>query len=237
MDKFRIDPFEFLYIAIAIATFEHTTWTAAFMFEGPIPEGATIAQHILWYFKGGLIAIAIDVGMLMTSRYLIKSNDRWGRTALIVAFVIAAVSSFYTQVGYMVYHTADYTISTGVNDNWKAILEPIIDARVIFLPAILPLLATIYTLARLTQKRYQNSLEHVPEVTIVETDSTMLLPEPEDQTEIVEVEDGIIDFTSLKFYDRAIDAWRGPYKTKKTMLASIKALRTKRGKENDYELQ
>lgn len=143
-----IHPFEILYLAIAIATFSHTAWAAAYMFDGPPPEGG----EVRWWVGGALIAIAVDVGMLMTSRFLVRAEGRQ-QLVLTIGFIIAAVTSFYFQVLYIAIHTPEVTISPGVSPAWASVLQVLVDARVLVIPLALPVLATVYTLARLNERR------------------------------------------------------------------------------------
>lgn len=151
-----LNPFELLYLAIAVATFTHTVWAAAFLFEGAVADGDP-----WWNFKGALIAIAVDMGMLLTSKFLQEAKHPIHVGALILSFVVAAVTSFYFQMVYIMYHTPTFVTSAGVNTYWVGVMTPFIDARVFLLPAFLPVLATVYTVARIFTHRAANSeLEH-----------------------------------------------------------------------------
>lgn len=142
-------PLEILYLAVAIATFRHTAYFSAFVFEGPFPTQT--AHQIEWWVSGGLIAIAIDVGMLLTSRYMASSKSLFSTFAFMLAFVIAAIGSFVMQVGYISLHIPDFDISPGVPEPWRsAFIQPIVDASVVILPSLLPLLAVAYTIARIS---------------------------------------------------------------------------------------
>jgi len=143
------DPFELLYISIAVATFDHTVWAGAFLFEGSMP----VDNNIIWRLKGSLIAIAVDLGMLLTSRFLRNSETPTQTIVLVIAFMMAAVTSFYFQMVYILFHTPIFTISEGVDKYWIQALTPFLQARVVILPLALPLLATVYTLARIFTHR------------------------------------------------------------------------------------
>jgi hypothetical protein len=81
----NINSFELVYIAISIATFTHTTWAAATVFEGHQPEYVQLAglnpdqildfvvtnfDYFSWLFSGALIAVAVDCGMFIAAQEL-----------------------------------------------------------------------------------------------------------------------------------------------------------------------
>lgn len=158
----NINWFEVVYLAIALATFQHTMWAGATVFEGPMPEAFHSAEWWRWHFNGALLAIAIDIGMLVTARQLRESYGKplsWKLT-MVSAFITAAIASFYTQILFSVHHTNTMTIGSGVSDYWNGYLDPIIQARVILVPLMLPLFAVIFTLASI--------ITHTTEVVIEE---------------------------------------------------------------------
>lgn len=220
-----LDPFEILYLAVAIATFDHTTWTAAFAFEGAIPKEDP--QLSLWYLKGGLIAVAVDVGMLITSRYLGKATDRWNKVTLVSAFVVAAIASFYFQLGFILYHTPDYGLSAGVSQYWAEVMQPIIDARVFILPMLLPLLATIYTLARITNHQHTNTTSTKGSHPIEFSGSQEIIVEQELPL-LTERSGYQIDWPGLKLWDPKYSYWR-QYQNRDKMEKSIARLEKTRG--------
>ena len=136
----KINWFELVYLAIAIATFQHTTWAAATVFEGAAPQDPIALNW--WYFKGSLLAVAIDIGMLVAARELRK---KWN-WVMVIAFVIAAIASFYTQILFSLAHTSEFKLAAGVSSYWEEFLDPLIQARVVLVPAMLPLFAIIFTI-------------------------------------------------------------------------------------------
>lgn len=237
----RIDPFEVLYLAVALATFNHTTWAGAFLFEGAAPTGSL--EVALWYFKGALLATAIDVGMYTTSKSLVEARG-FSIFMLVLAFTIAAAGSFYTQLVYILSHTPQYTISEGVSSFWSLKLSPLTDARVILLPAMLPLLAIVYTLARIFRhkdeaKREQEAWERN---TITVDSSSRLVEIVKEQPELLEATERLalpagseVDWEGKRFWDSDEGKWRGPYKTKRTLMSQMKALETRRRRKSERE--
>jgi hypothetical protein len=210
-----LHPFELLYLAIAIATFQHTAWTAAYLFEGPQPEGST-----MWIIQGALIAIAVDIGMLLTSRFLVGAHGRQ-KLVLIVAFIIAAVTSFFFQLVYMAIHTPTVVVSVGVSEKWAGFLQSVIDSRVLLLPLALPVLATVYTLARLTHVK-ANVPEAVPQMS--DDDPQLTVTVTRIDKNLLQLGDGRFLIEGLTFTDTLTGVKRGPYKSSPSMKRAIKSL-------------
>lgn len=208
-----IHPFEILYLAIAIATFQHTAWTASYLFEGPQAEGRTT-----WIVQGALIAIAVDVGMLMTSRFLVGARGRQ-KVVLVSAFVIAAITSFFFQLVYMAIHTPTVTVSAGVNASWSAFLNNVIEARVLIIPLALPVLATVYTMARLTS--HPAPKEIPPEARSNGVGESVALVQYKQRDEGRFIVDG------LSFRDTETGKLHGPYKSMPALKRAIKNVEIK----------
>lgn len=242
------DPFELLYLAIAAATFAHTQWAAAFLFEGPQPTGeADLAQ---WYFSGTLIAIAVDVGMLLTSRFLQDSKHRGQIIILTIAFAVAAIVSFFTQFVYIGYHTPLYVLSDGVSEYWRPVMEKIIDARVLLFPLALPTLAAIYTLARIYRHKEQvvnnDHLRTVEEVAQVQQAITTAIKQPDFKVlisavrkrqtllnsgkDVVESGQYSVDLRALTWQNENGKVY-GPYKNEAVLIASLSMARKRRQEE------
>lgn len=240
--KHILDPFELLYISIAIATFTHTQYTSALYFEGAPPTDAAALN--LWYFHGALIAIAIDIGMLLTSRFIASTTDRSEVSTLIAAFTVAALASFFTQLGYILIHTPVVTISEGVSPYWREALSKFIDARVVILPFLLPVMGTIYTVARIARTRrimrqtrelaeQEKKLKMVYNPTLIVTrlaDLVRILEEgqrPRLPEEVLPSGEWV-DWEGLKFYDIDNGVWRGAYPNRAVMLATMKNMADRR---------
>lgn len=240
------DPFEILYLAVAIATFSHTVWSAAFAFEGPPPPvGSTEYYH--WQMSGILIAIAVDVGMLLTSRFLQSAKMLKQKVILAISFVVAALASFYTQLLYMGYHTPIIPMSEGVAEYWMPFLTQMIEARVILLPLALPVLATIYTIARIfrhqekvvqqiQQQQVRGTVEilreaqndHLKALMSAVRDAPRLLESGKNQ-----VESGgyVVNLQDLTWYDPTRGKTLGPYKSVEILYATLAQARRKQREE------
>jgi len=155
MRKININWFEIVYLAIAVATFQHTTWAAATVFEGVAPTDPTALNW--WFAKGSLLAIAIDIGMLVAARELRKS---WN-VMMFFTFVTAAIASFYTQILFSLAHTDIFVLASGVSTYWTDFLDPIIQARIILIPAMLPLFAIIFTVTPIVSEKTEEKKKQV----------------------------------------------------------------------------
>ena len=153
MKKLNVSMFELIYIGVAVTTFIHTAWATATVFEGPIPDGslfpldAASGELWLWWITGALMAITIDVGMFVIARRF-RSAGNAMRWTLGGTFVVLAASSFLMQLLYTVSHTQEIEMTTGVVDYWQTALTPLIEARVVIFPLMLPVFATLYTIAQ-----------------------------------------------------------------------------------------
>lgn len=156
--------YEYLYIALAAATFKHTSWGFASVLEGPEPviEWASLTLDLTgifivlelfqWYFWGALMAVATDVGMFFVARairenraYSLKKLS-WG---LLTAYVIISMISAYTQLLYGVQHAAPLEIVPNAigalqNGGW---IYWLLECRLLFLPLALPGTSVLYTFA------------------------------------------------------------------------------------------
>lgn len=161
----KINPFEIIYVAISLATMQHTIWSSSFVFEGEYPK--TLIEQLHWIVLGLLIAITIDLGMFLSARYL---RNKF-KISMFISFVIAALASFYMQLIYAAYHTGNFTFGEGVAQPIVALLQPFIEYRTIILPMILPLFAVVYTMSnretkndvsiQLVEKRNENDKRSV----------------------------------------------------------------------------
>lgn len=228
-------PFELLYLSIAVATLDHTIWASAYLFEGAASEGTP-----LFYLKGWLIAIAVDLGMLLISRFLQDADDPKQVVVLVISFLLAAVSSFYFQMVYILAHTPVFVVSNGVTAYWaNSFLINLLDARVLLLPLALPVLASSYTIARIYNKKQvkkQESQEVIIKtngnpyedlMTMIEAVSMAPVELP-DGKRAIETETCKVDLEALVFVTDLDDRIsHGPYQSRKGMIMAMKRFATK----------
>lgn len=153
--------FQVVYYAIAAATFSHTTWSAATVFQGNSPNDPIAL--LWWIVQGALLAVAIDIGMLFSAEAYATTRSR----AMLAAFVLAAIASGYTQVLYSLHHAARFEMGEGVSIEWAHRLQRLVDARVVLLPLALPLFAIIYTISKTEEDKAQ--ARHVSEEAALNT--------------------------------------------------------------------
>ena len=220
-------PFEIIYLAIAVTTFDHTAWGSAFLFEG------AVVDSWVWWFKGDLMAFAIDVGMVFISKFLQNASNWKEVLSLSVSFVVASIISFYFQMVYIYSHTPTVPRGDGVTNYWQTVLTPILDARVVWLPFALPLLATIITISRIYRHKvsvYNKKPEIIIQTTgnsnddltlLIETVATAPAELPAGKS-IIELPTAKADLKALTWWSEALGKDYGPYQTRNRMLAGMR---------------
>jgi len=192
-----------VYLAVAFATFTHTTWSMAITLQGVMPDD-TIGQ-LWWGLQGVLGAIAIDVGMMVTARRL---SHGWS-TSMAIAFAIAAVASAYTQVLYALHHASQFMYAAGVTGEWESRLNGWVNARIVLMPIALPLFATLYAIAN------RGSAQH--ETDVVKKLRAELRRYKELVNQLQEGSPGVLDappeVLARCFYSPYKNKLYGPYKT------------------------
>lgn len=118
-----------LYLSVAVATFRHSAHGFASI------EGGSF-----WW--GALSALAVDAGMMLSASGLRRARG-W---PLVTGLIVSAVASTYTQLLYSVFSAAQVSVAPGAEwlGDWA---RYIVDARVLALPALLPLLSVVYAFA------------------------------------------------------------------------------------------
>jgi len=172
----KIDPYILIYYAIAVATFKHSAWAFGTTIEGAKPfvdwnnltlnmaglwQAATVLQ---WYFWGGLMAVATDVGMIATAGKIRQHADRVGIKVLRGlrnqpwhlwgAYLVAVGISALGQVYYSASHAAPLgTLSSEVGalsqGGW---FYALLTYRILIMPLSLPVMSFLYTLAQRGEK-------------------------------------------------------------------------------------
>jgi len=150
--------FELIYLAVAIATFEHTAWAFGSLFLGaPSTEYFTLSDPI--WLRGALVATAIDIGLFLIAKAMVQyskqpTTNKFGYLQFGIAFGVVAIISFYAQLLFAYYHTPSLEIASGVTEYWSRFLQPVIDSAPFVIAACLPLIATLFTFTRILL--YQN---------------------------------------------------------------------------------
>ncbi len=168
----KIRWFELIYVAIAIATFKHTSWGFSTVLEGPEPiiDWANfvfsfvgiwqLGGLLIWFLWGGLMAIAVDVGMFFVSKAIREyfiNNDEGQPWGLWGTYLIIAIVSGYTQMLYAVQHAAEMkivpnTLAMLQTGGW---LYTLFEYRLVLLPLSLPFISFMYTVSLKVQEFLQ----------------------------------------------------------------------------------
>ncbi len=118
-----------LYSLVTVATLRHSAAGFASL------EGGSVA----W---GYLSALAVDAGMALSATGLRKRRDPW----LVAGLLVSAAASTYTQILYAVAHAAVLPVAPGAQ--WLGeYAQWVADLRVVALPALLPTLSIVYSIA------------------------------------------------------------------------------------------
>ncbi len=156
MKQLKIDSnfvYSLIYIALAIATFKHTSWSFSSVMEGPEPiidwanfnldfaNAWSVGGLLMWYFWGALCAIAVDVGFYLTAKS-IREAQNTSLLGMWLTYTMVAVISAYCQVMYSVQHAAQFVPVEGVPE-W---INFIYTWGFLILPVSLPGMSVGYTL-------------------------------------------------------------------------------------------
>lgn len=151
-------------VATGFAAFVHSTWSLGTWFAGIQPavdasfiesgmiNGAWVAQtlHVLyWIIPAALIAFALDVGQIATSRDI----QRGMRTRTKYAtFMVFAVATYYLQWLYLAYHMPVMELSDGIRPDMLEFARLVRDASIWVIPMLLPLSTLLYTFSHADAK-------------------------------------------------------------------------------------
>ena len=150
-DAWRLVKEEPFVAATGLAAFVHSTWTLAIVFSGEIPEVQTWQDGVAWLFvvlPACLIAFAVDVGQIMTSRDMRNGERNWRK---VLTFAVLALATYYLQWFYLAHHTPLMQLGSGVRAEWASAVTLVRDASVWVIPALLPIATTLYTLSHVAQ--------------------------------------------------------------------------------------
>ena len=137
--------------ATGLAALVHSTWSLAVLFSGHPPTWdptslVSWAHWVYWLGPAVLIAFALDVGQIATSAE-IRGGQRTG--GKYTTFLVFAAATYYLQWLYIAHHMPALELGPGVYDGGLAgrIVLLTRNAAIWFIPALLPLSTTMYTLS------------------------------------------------------------------------------------------
>ena len=148
MEMPKIRASEFFVSVTGLAALIHSTWSLGTLFSGEQPaiESITTAIGYVhfagWLVPALLIAIALDVGQVVTSHEIRQRGLTISRG---LTFFIFAFATYYLQWLYIVHHTPMLPIADGVSDIHKSLTISLRDVGIWLLPALLPLSTLLYT--------------------------------------------------------------------------------------------
>lgn len=146
-------------LATGIAALMHSTWSLTVLFSGGVPDVRTAPLDWLGaVLPAVLLAFAIDVGQIMTSRDIRAGQRNLGKVA---TFVALAFATYYLQWVYMVAHVPAIALGAGVRPEWQAAVTHMRDLAIWFVPALLPIATTLYTVSDTRGSRMQSQSERM----------------------------------------------------------------------------
>lgn len=138
-------------LATGVAALVHSTWALAVLFSGEPPawdpsSPASWARWAYWLLPALLIAFALDVGQVATSAE-IRAGER--TPTKYVTFIVFALATYYLQWIYIAHHMPALQLGAGVYQEGLAARVVLLtrNAAIWFIPALLPLSTTMYTLS------------------------------------------------------------------------------------------
>jgi hypothetical protein len=151
-------------VATGVAAFAHSTWTLGTWFAGMQPvvtanlldggiNGAWVAQSLhlaFWLTPAALIAFALDVGQIATSRDIQRGQRTWAKYA---TFAVFAVATYYLQWLYLAHHMPVVSMSAGIRPDMLEFVLMMRDLSIWFIPLLLPLSTLLYTFSHADAKQ------------------------------------------------------------------------------------
>jgi hypothetical protein len=196
--------------ATGAAALVHSTWALAVLFSGEPPgwdhtSVVSWLQWAYWLIPALLISFALDVGQIATSAE-IRNGERT-RTKY-ATFVVFALATYYLQWLYIAHHMPALQLGEGVYADGFAgrIVLMTRNAAIWFIPALLPLSTTMYTLSGGSQ---HHVTKHDSQQIIIADERGDLLP---DQVPGADESDHNAECPSCgwqRTYDNADSARRG----------------------------
>jgi hypothetical protein len=143
-------------LATGIAALIHSTWSLGTLFSGEQPAIENISTAIGyvhfagWILPALLIAIALDVGQVVTSHEIRTSGLTWQRG---LTFFVFAFATYYLQWLYIIHHVPALPIADGVSSVHRAVTVAMRDVGIWLIPMLLPLSTLLYTFSGENQRK------------------------------------------------------------------------------------
>lgn len=135
-------------LATGLAALIHSTWSLGTLFSGeqpPVEDIESIIQfvHFIgWLLPALLMAIALDVGQIVTSHEIRTSGLTWQRG---LTFFVFGFATYYLQWLYIALHMPALELANGVSAVYSGFAVIMRDSAMWLIPALLPLSTILYT--------------------------------------------------------------------------------------------
>lgn len=135
-------------LATGLAALIHSTWSLGTLFSGeqpPVEDIESIIQfvHFIgWLLPALLMAIALDVGQIVTSHDIRTSGLSWQRG---LTFFVFGFATYYLQWLYIALHMPALELANGVSDVYSGFAVVMRDSAMWLIPSLLPLSTILYT--------------------------------------------------------------------------------------------
>jgi len=135
-------------LATGLAALIHSTWSLGTLFSGeqpPVEDIESIIQfvHFIgWLLPALLMAIALDVGQIVTSHEIRTSGLTWQRG---LTFFVFGFATYYLQWLYIAMHMPALELADGVSVVYSGFAVIMRDSAMWLIPALLPLSTILYT--------------------------------------------------------------------------------------------
>jgi hypothetical protein len=143
-----------------VSALVHSTWSLGTLFSGEQPAFIydnvwSYFANVYWLLPALLIAFAMDIGQIETSRKIRHEGLTWQRG---LTFFVFALATYYLQFLYIAHHMPALQIQAGVSDFHRIAVTELRNASIWILPALLPLATLLYTLS--DDKHAKKGQEH-----------------------------------------------------------------------------
>lgn len=135
-------------LATGLAALIHSTWSLGTLFSGeqpPVENIESVIQFIHfigWLLPALLMAIALDVGQIVTSHEIRTSGLTWQRG---LTFFVFGFATYYLQWLYIALHMPALELANGVSVAYSSFAIIMRDSAMWLIPALLPLSTILYT--------------------------------------------------------------------------------------------
>ncbi len=176
-------------VATGVAAFAHSTWTLGTWFAGMQPivtanllegglNGEWVAQSlrlVFWLLPAALIAAALDIGQIATSRDIQRGQRTFAKYA---TFGVFAVATYYLQWLYLAHHMPVVDLSIGIRSEMLEFAKWMRDVSIWLIPLLLPLSTLLYTFSHAAHAEQATHLATVISATPKQDDQPMILVKP-----------------------------------------------------------